>query len=107
MHGAGNSVQVIKGKVQFAAHDEIESLRPFIDEFWSDILGTSFTTSFVSNESTLSSWEHYVAGGQHEIERLVKQKYGIDISPYYDEPVPVVLCKIREGTRRGKTLGKG
>jgi len=86
-----------KGKPKFAPNDQIESLRPFVDEFWSDILGTSYSTSFVSNGSVLSSWEHYLSGGHDELIKKVKDKYGVDISVYYDEPIPVVLTRIKDG----------
>ena len=59
-------------KITFAPSDEIEALRPFIDQFWSTILETSYTTSFVSNESTFDSWEHYV-GGRVELIKRVEQ----------------------------------
>jgi hypothetical protein len=51
-------------KFDFAPNDEVESLRPFVDEFWSRILETSYSTSFVSNESNLNPWQHYVGGGR-------------------------------------------
>ncbi len=85
-----------KGKAQFAPNDQIDSLHPFIDEFWSDILGTSYSTSFVSNSSMLTSWEHYLSGGRPELIRKVKEKYNVDISAYYDEPIPIVLTRIRD-----------
>lgn len=86
-----------KGRAQFAASDQVESLRPFVDEFWSDILGTSYSTSFVSNESRLSAWEHYLPGGREELLRRVAKKYGVDISAYYEEPIPEILRKVKEG----------
>ena len=83
-------------RIQLAPYDEIEALRPFVDEFWSTILETSYSTSFVSNESTLDAWEHYVGGRAALIDR-VRRVYGVDITPYYDEPVPSVLRKVRDG----------
>lgn len=85
-----------ESKPQFAPNDEMESLRPFVDEFWSDILGTSYSTSFVSNGSLLSSWEHYLSGGRDELIKKVKDKYRVDISEYYYEPIPVVLTHIKD-----------
>jgi hypothetical protein len=84
------------GRIEFAPNDEIEALRPFVDEFWARILGTSYTTSFVSNESTLESWQHYVGGRSALIEQ-VRRVYGVDISSYYSEPIPTVLRRVREG----------
>jgi len=86
-------------RISFAPSDKVEALRPFINDFWSTILETSYTTSFVSNESTLDSWEHYVGGREALISR-VQQVYGVDITPYYDEPIPSVLCKVRDGAKR-------
>lgn len=86
-----------RGRARFAPNDRIEALRPFVDEFWSEILGTSYATSFVSNESRLSTWAgHYLPGGRTELIQKVKTKYGVDISPYYDEPIPVVLRRIQD-----------
>jgi len=86
------------GKPKFAPNDQVELLRPFVDEFWSDIINTSYSTSFVSNGSVLSSWDHYLSGGRDELIQKVKDKYGVDISDYYDEPIPVVLTRIKEGS---------
>jgi hypothetical protein len=42
-------------RLEFAPNDEVEALRPFVDEFWTAILETSYTTSFVSNGSGLAA----------------------------------------------------
>lgn len=86
-------------RLEFAPNDEVEGLRPFVDEFWATILGTSYATSFVSNESTLDSWEHYV-GGRAELIDRVERVYGVDITPYYDESIPSALRKVRDGAKR-------
>jgi len=83
---------------RFAPNDQIEALRPFVDEFWLEILGTSYATSFVSNESKLNSWEHYVLGGRSSLIKKVKEKYSVDISDFYDEPIPIVLRRIQEAS---------
>ncbi len=85
-----------RARARFAGNDQIESLRPFIDEFWEEILGTSYSTSFVSNESVLSSWDHYLSGGRSALIQRVKEKYRVNISAYYDEPIPVVLQRIKD-----------
>ncbi len=54
-------------------------------------------TSFVSNESRLSSWEHYVGGREQLIARVWEQ-YGVDISPFYNDPIPDVLTHIRDAS---------
>jgi predicted RNase H-like HicB family nuclease len=87
-----------KGVPRFAPNDQIEALRPFVDEFWSEILGASYATSFVSDESRLFSWDHYLAGGRAELIQKVRVKYGVDISAYYDEPIPAVLRRIQSTT---------
>lgn len=87
-----------RAKVQFAPNDQVEVLRPLVDEFWSEILGTSYSTSFVSNQSSLSSWDHYLSGGRIEVIERVKEKYGVDISAYYDEPIPFILRRIHDAT---------
>ncbi|MCL5281262.1 MAG: hypothetical protein M1376_15285 [Planctomycetes bacterium] len=88
-----------KGRARFAANDQIEVLRPLIDEFWSEILGTSYSTSCVSNESRLSTWDHYLSGGRAELIQKVKERYGVNISSCYDEPIPAVLRRIRDASR--------
>ncbi len=84
------------GELEFAPNDQVEALRPFVDEFWSLILETSYSTSFVSNESTLDAWQHYV-GGRAQLIQRVRSAYGVDISSYYDEPIPIVLRKVKSG----------
>ena len=55
------------------------------------------STSFVSNESTLEVWEQiYIPGGRQELIARVKAIYGVDITDYYDRPIPVVLRIISE-----------
>jgi hypothetical protein len=49
-----------------------------------------------SRSSLLASWQHYVGGRDALIDR-VRQVYGVDITPYYDEPIPIVLRKVRDG----------
>ena len=81
-------------RVRFASNKLVEAQRPFIDDFWQDVLGVSYAKSYVSDESTLSAWEHYV-GGRDNLIAKVQQLYGVDISPFYDEPVSTLLVKIR------------
>ena len=88
------------GRVGFAPNDQIEALRPFVDEFWSEILGTSYLTSYVSNQSQFDAWEQYVPGGRAALIERVKQRYGVDISEFYDEPLPLVLRRIRDQSAR-------
>jgi hypothetical protein len=78
-------------KGTFAKDDEIKSLAPVVEEFWREILNTSYATSFVSDESILATWEHYCHGGKQEIVERVKRYYGTDISDIYDLPIPHVL----------------
>lgn len=85
---------------KFAPNDEIEALRPFVDDFWSRVLETSYATSFVSNESNLDAWEHYAGGRQQLIDR-VNDAYGIDITPYYDEPIAKILRRLKETSQEG------
>jgi hypothetical protein len=84
-----------QGPAQFASDDLVRTLGDFVGEFWWDVLCTSIASSFVSDESRLSSWDHYV-GGREALLRRVQARYGVDISPIYDEPVPYVLAFIRE-----------
>ncbi|MDH3346504.1 MAG: hypothetical protein OEM02_00190 [Desulfobulbaceae bacterium] len=93
-------------RVTFAPNDQVEKLRPFVDEFWSLILRTSYDTSFVSNESTLDSWQSYVSGGKDALIERVKWYYGVDIISYYDQPIPNVLAKVREGNKGKKQYFK-
>jgi hypothetical protein len=80
-----------RAQPRFAPNDQVEAFRPFVDEFWSEILGTSYLTSFVSNKSRLSTWEQYVLGGRPALVQKVKDRYGVDITPFYDDPIPDVL----------------
>lgn len=82
-----------QGSVKFAPDDQIRSMVPEVEEFWEHILHISYRTSFVSNESTFASWEHY-CGGRVELIRRVKERYGVDITEFYDLPIPQVLRKI-------------
>jgi hypothetical protein len=104
MNGAGEKIPLPgsgPGRVRFAPSDEVEALRPLVDEFWDRILRTSYTTSFVSNQSKLSSWESYVPGGRDEVISRVRSAYGVDITEVYDSPIPVVLRSLRAGGEAG------
>jgi hypothetical protein len=61
------------------------------------LLGTSYSTSFVSNESTLDVWGYmYVPGGRQELVARVKARYGVDITDEYEKPIPIILRIIAE-----------
>jgi len=89
-----------KATFTFAANEKIQNLRPFIDEFWQKILGTSFSSSLISNESDLTSWEHYLTGGKNELIEKVKNEYGIDIKKIYDLPIHEVLATIKNAASK-------
>ena len=81
-----------KAILRFAPNSQMERLRPFVDDFWERVLGTSYGTSFVSDESNLEVWiDMYVSGGLQELLARVQAVYGVDISEFWDEPIPVVL----------------
>lgn len=84
-----------KAKITFAANNEIEKLRPFIDDFWKNILKTSFKTSFVSNKSLFDAWEHYLKGGKQELIEEVRRQYNYDITEIYEKPIYQILTKIK------------
>src|SRR5688500_1875413 len=56
-----------KAKITFAANDNVQALRPLVDQFWEKVLGTSYSTSFVSDDSYFRDWEHYLKGGKEEL----------------------------------------
>lgn len=84
-----------KVKVTFAPDDKIENLRPFVDEFWDKILRTSYLNSFVSNDSYFRDWEHYLDSEDKTIIEKVKDIYRIDIEPIYDQPIHIILTRIK------------
>jgi hypothetical protein len=90
-----------QGHIPIAWIDEFACLSAqLVSDFWEHILGTSYATSFVSNQSQLSTWEHYCRGGKEEVIQRVKERYGVDISALYDEPIPAVLKHIAENSPR-------
>jgi hypothetical protein len=97
MRRAGESLPAPgeRPRARFAPNDSVEALRPFVEEFWRDVLGTSYGRSYVSNESTLEAWEHY-AGGREGLIARVLDRYGVDISSFYGEPLAVVLARVRD-----------
>ncbi len=84
-----------KAKITFATNVKIDTLRPFIDEFWDKILGTSYSTSFVSDDSYFHDWEHYLDNGKDELIKKVKNTYSIDITLIYDSPIYEILTTIK------------
>lgn len=86
-------------KRSFAPNDRVEQLRPLVGEFWALIFGTSYATSFVSDESTLDSREHYVYGGKESVIKRIKWFYGVDVTPYYNESIVDILFKIKEKSK--------
>jgi len=95
-----------KAKVTFASNDKIEKLRPFIDEFWNKILGTSYLTSFVSDESYFRDWEHYLDSKNKTIIEKVKDVYGIDIESIYDKPIHIILTEIKKADNLSSRIKK-
>jgi hypothetical protein len=69
-------------------------------------LGTSIKISFVSNESCLETWDYY-CGGREELIAKVKERYGVDIAPYYSEPIYVILKKLKSGEIWKSKYGNG
>jgi predicted RNase H-like HicB family nuclease len=84
-----------KAKVTFASDDKIKALRPLVDDFWDKILGTSYSTSFVSDDSYFIDWEHYLSDGKNDIIAKVKTVYNMDIEPIYDRPIHEILTTIK------------
>jgi hypothetical protein len=84
-----------KAKIIFAANVKIEKLRPFIDDFWERILGTSYSTSFVSNDSYFRDWEHYLDSDKNDLIEKVKKIYSVDVSSIYDKPIYEILTAIK------------
>lgn len=83
-----------KAKITFATNDKIERLRPFVDEFWEKILGTSYSTSFVSDNSFFHDWEHYLHNGKQDLIEKVKKTYSFDITSIYNKPIYEILTTI-------------
>lgn len=84
-----------KAKITFTKDDKITAIEPLVVDFWDSILGTSYYTSFVSNDSRLHEWEHYLPNGKTEIIEKVKAKYKVDIESIYDKPVWQVLTILK------------
>ena len=80
-----------------APNDLVEAMHPFVEEFWSEVLGTSYATSFVSNHGRLDAWEQYVGDRDTLIARVV-DVYGVDITKVYDQPTFEVLAFVRANT---------
>ncbi|WP_373060516.1 hypothetical protein [Zunongwangia sp. H14] len=85
-----------KAKVTFAADDKIQALRPLVDDFWDKILGTSYSTSFVSDNSYFRDWEFHLPDGKKDIIAKVKTVYNTDIEPIYDRPIHEILRTIKK-----------
>jgi hypothetical protein len=88
-----------RAKARFASTRQIEALGPFVDQFWSGVLGSRGDFKFISDETTLSEWENTIPGGRDEVIRRTYQRYGFDISPYYDGRAWEVLKRIKDARR--------
>ena len=91
-----------KEKAKFASTERMSRLDGPAAHFLENVLGTSYATSFVSDESMLCDWESYVGDRQDVIDRT-KAIYGVDISEVYDKPLADVLEYIK---RTKKSLWK-
>lgn len=60
-------------RLRFAPNDLVEAQRPFVEEFWADVLGSDYRQSFVSNDSQLSSSEHYVGNRNEVVARVLER----------------------------------
>lgn len=83
-----------KQKAKFASTEEIDKLSGLLAHFLEHVLGTSYKTSFVSDESQLCDWEHYV-GDRAAVIKKTKDVYGVDITDLYDETIVDILRNIR------------
>jgi len=83
-----------KQKAKFASTERMEKLAVPAAHFLENVLGTSYATSFVSDESMLCDWEHYVGDRQAVIDRT-SSVYDVDISAVYDKPIADVLEYIK------------
>ena len=95
-----------KAKITIASNNKIEKLRPFVDVFWNKIIGTSYQTSFVSDESYFRDWEHYLDSENKTIIDKVKDIYGIDIELIYDKPIHIVLAEIKKADSLSNRIKK-
>jgi hypothetical protein len=86
-----------KAKITFAVNDKIEALGPLVDRFWEKVLGTSYSTSFVSDDSYFRDWEHYLKGGKEELIEKTKKEFKLDIRDIYEQPIYKILTKIKLG----------
>jgi hypothetical protein len=84
-----------RGRAKFASNERLQTMETLLSDFWDRILGVSLVSSFVSDKSTLDSWEHYVGGRENLIQR-VRDNYGVDIAPVYEMLLPDVLIYISE-----------
>jgi len=87
-----------KEKAKFASTERMSNLAEPAAHFLENVLGTSYATSFVSDESMLCDWEHYIGDRYGVIERT-KIVYGIDISDLYDKPIVDVLEHIKQSNK--------
>lgn len=86
-----------KAKITFTTNDKIDALRPLVDQFWAKVLGTSYSTSFVSDDSYFRDWEHYLKGGKEELIEKTKKEFKLDIRDIYEQPIYKILTKIKLG----------
>ncbi len=87
-----------KQKAKFASTERISQLATPAAHFLENVLGTSYATSFVSDESMLCDWEHYV-GDRAEMIARTYTVYGVDISDVYDKPIVDVLEHIERSNK--------
>jgi len=93
MRGSGDEIPVPGGpkeKARFASTERMSKLAVQASHFLENVLGTSYATSFVSDESMLCDWEHYIGDRQDVIDRTMVV-YGVDISEMYDKTIADVL----------------
>lgn len=98
LRNSGDEIPVPGGpkqKAKFASTERMDKLAVPAAHFLKNVLGTSYATSFVSDESMLRDWEHYLGDRQEVIDRTIAV-YGVDIGLVYDKPIADVLQYIKQ-----------
>ncbi|MDF7799752.1 hypothetical protein P4C99_09760 [Pontiellaceae bacterium B1224] len=73
---------------------ELELLNSLAVQIWENIFGMPFFKAYVTSNSYLSSWEDCHPDGREGLIESINDTYDVDISDYYDEPIPDVLLVI-------------
>lgn len=78
-------------RLSFAESKKIYKFKYLLEDFCQRVLNTKLETSFFSDKSILTSYEHLFLNGKDELIKKIDAVYNVDVNDIYNEPLYKIL----------------